>query len=467
MVKKNTSKNKAMVQDWQSLLKMDNELLVLRAITQREIAALVTMTEYLKWRTRFDNPPTTDILEAFSAETEYDLTRELNLCEELAPCLNPIRDSLARIEAGISQLSTNLNELIQTSNQHGNKLPPPVEAEDINGYYAGALAVVQHQNKVIRELYAEAEAKAVDNTAEFLSLALRMIPALASFGLAEAFEFLNAYFQQQQDDYIDDYPAFEEPAAFDLACRAQNAGGFSQGIWTIWTDGLVDLVPANAAARVFHRWSPSQQTFLNRIAETLNGNDPLITFIGELTQIFYNGSQTPIAPPAGYQCDPHAWCADFDFEVSDGGWRIYESPLPNRPYGQYIPSIGWQSTSNSVPGQGYDATRLYIYRQYNPLFVDLLTTMDLEYIASGTFGALARVAWVVMNASGATIKSGYVVPKAGTHTASFTLDAGDGPYIGIAVTGNTTAPGQGVITIKQITLRGTGIIKPWQGYDCT
>jgi len=96
VARKSTIMNKAFVQDWNTLSEMDDTQRLCRAITERQIAALATLTEYLGWLTRYDNPPSQDVLNAFSSETLNNLITEgcdMN-CEELIECLQPLFDAI-------------------------------------------------------------------------------------------------------------------------------------------------------------------------------------------------------------------------------------------------------------------------------------------------------------------------------------------------------------------------------------
>lgn len=91
MVRYETKLNKAIVQDWQQLEAMDDQILKARCLTQRQIAALVGMCEYLEWQSRYDNPPVVDVLKAFAAQLVYALTNGCDMdCEELIACLTPL-----------------------------------------------------------------------------------------------------------------------------------------------------------------------------------------------------------------------------------------------------------------------------------------------------------------------------------------------------------------------------------------
>lgn len=133
----NTQKNKAIVQDWSQLENMDDTTLKLRALTQREIGALAAMVTYLGWKTRYLNAPDQDDLDAFKAETEYDLTHELEICALVIACINDdvdVRQALANWFADAAQNNTTvINALAQAFNPDvpGGTVPPNIAAGDL------------------------------------------------------------------------------------------------------------------------------------------------------------------------------------------------------------------------------------------------------------------------------------------------------------------------------------------------
>lgn len=66
---------KAIVQDWQLLSTHDNDEQNARfySLTDRQCAALIVMTEYLAWRTRYLNLPGDEDIELFASDTAYRL----------------------------------------------------------------------------------------------------------------------------------------------------------------------------------------------------------------------------------------------------------------------------------------------------------------------------------------------------------------------------------------------------------
>jgi len=366
MVKKKTPLNKALVQNWTQLAAMDDDEPVLRVLSQRKIAALVAMCEYLNWKTRYDNPPSQDVLDDFAAQTEFDLTNPIDLCELLEPCLTPIYDALASLEASQATQTTSIEALQQAMNasRATEKEVPPVEETD--AIYAGALAVVQYMDRKNRLIYQEAEDSAVDNAAEYTDAVLQYVPNAYALQVAAGADLANTYFQNQVDDYITDYTPFEVPAAFDLYCRINAAvGQFSIDLWGDWLNNVEIVVPDNKAAKLYAKYSPLRQTFLNQIAALINGEQSLEQYFSEIAQAFYTGTTAPVALPEGYVCpDGLAYAVSLFDQCGDGAYQTV--PFANgSPFditarevgssGSYylalvLPAGNYQVTLNSIAG---------------------------------------------------------------------------------------------------------------------
>ena len=87
---------KLIVQDWNVLDTYSDEN-SLRWITPRQMAALVSLAEFLGWKTRYANPPGQDTLDAFTAETRYNLMTEVAFCALVIGCITDdedVRDAL-------------------------------------------------------------------------------------------------------------------------------------------------------------------------------------------------------------------------------------------------------------------------------------------------------------------------------------------------------------------------------------
>lgn len=98
---------KLIVQDW-DVLETFSDANVLRWISPRQSAALIALAGYLSWRTRYANPPSIDTLDAFEAETRYNLMTEVDFCALMILCITTdtdVQDAL--VNFFIDQLANN------------------------------------------------------------------------------------------------------------------------------------------------------------------------------------------------------------------------------------------------------------------------------------------------------------------------------------------------------------------------
>jgi len=383
---------KLIVQDWNVISNYPDQQ-VLRILTEPQIAALVSLCEFLSWRTRYLNFPGQDVIDAFSAETIYNLTTPLDLCALLEPCLTPIYDALAGLEVTQGEQTTQLDALQQAMNASRamEKETPPVEETD--AIYAGALAVVQYMDRKNRLIYQEAEDSAVDNAAEYTDAVLQYVPNAYALQVAAGAELANTYFQNQVDDYITDYTPFEVPAAFDLYCRLNAAmGQFSVELWGDWLNNVEVIVPANKAAQLYAKYSPLRQTFLNQIAALINGEQSLEQYFSEIAQAYITGSTTPVALPSGYECpDGIAFAVALFDQCGDGAYQTvpFVNGVPFEMEAREIGSSGSYYLAIVLPSGNYEITLNSITGTITPP-VDLNQT---AYSYFDTLGIQVLVSW--------------------------------------------------------------------------
>lgn len=293
---------KLIVQDW-NIISNYPDRQVLRILTEPQIAALVSLCEFLSWKTRYINFPGQDVIDAFSAETIYNLTTPLDFCELIDPCLAPILDAITALQTQVTNVQTQVTDINSNIGENAASQIPLPEEPDGDAVYAGALALVQAMDRKNRQLYEEAELAAVDNTAEWIGQILDLFPNFSAQGVGAGADMANAYFENQVNTYEADYPDFEVPAACNLKCFIDaNDGVLNIDVWGDWLDGIDTLIPDNAPAKVYAKYSPLRQTFLNQIAELINGEQSLKSYFDELWNIYYTGTQTPIPVPPECGC---------------------------------------------------------------------------------------------------------------------------------------------------------------------
>lgn len=118
---------KIIVQDWDVLVSYPDEL-VLRWISPRQSAALIALAEFMAWKTRYSNAPAQDVLDAFEAETRYNLMTDVAFCALMINCINNDIDVQQALAAWlISELQTNvqLQEAVSNANYYNNGRFPP------------------------------------------------------------------------------------------------------------------------------------------------------------------------------------------------------------------------------------------------------------------------------------------------------------------------------------------------------
>jgi len=59
----------------------------LYALSEQQISAILSMIVGLHWKTRWENPPSKDEIEAFASETEFNLMNPLDICALIADCI--------------------------------------------------------------------------------------------------------------------------------------------------------------------------------------------------------------------------------------------------------------------------------------------------------------------------------------------------------------------------------------------
>lgn len=260
-------------------------------------------------------------------------------CEEMIDCLTPffteVLEKLDSIEAKTDEINTNTTNIYNQQVSNRAKLPEAITADTGNDIYGGALALVNQMHENNLKYYAEAELSAVDNAQEALDIVLGLFPRFSDSTYEEAFALGNAYFENQVIAYEADYEDFELPAACDLYCRiALNANVFDISIWSVWLDNLEILIPDNAAAKVFARYSPLRQTLLNQIAEFFNQEISLAQYFKDLYIAYFAGTQEPVAVPEECECGEE-WEHTIDFTAGDGDFDAVSNVA------LYSSGVGW------------------------------------------------------------------------------------------------------------------------------
>lgn len=216
----------------------------------------------------------------------------VSICDEIIECLQPLFDALSD---QIEIVQTGVDAIQQTLEENAARPPEPIVEPAADAICAGATAVVEYMHNENMAIYAAAEAGFVDQLFEFIPVIIEAIPVLGQLPFDEMFEIVNAYFENQVEDYEADYNAVKNDLICDLKCFVEALHGdtFTFEVWGEWLDHVGESYPGNRAASVFSRYSPTAQTFINQIAALINGNQSLQAFFDELYQVYFAGTQNP------------------------------------------------------------------------------------------------------------------------------------------------------------------------------
>lgn len=266
-------------------------------------------------------------------------------CEELMECLAPLFESVETISQNLQELK---EQVEQSLSANAAKLPEVIDTELCEAAYPGALALVKEMHKNNQKYYDEAESSLVDNASEALSILIELFPQFAGQTYDEGFELGNAYFENQVLAYNTAYDDFELPAACSLMQAVIiNGGQLTVDVWGDWLFDLPTLLPSNAAAAVFTRYSPLRQTFFNQIAEFFNQEQSLKSYFDGLWQVYNAGTKVPVVElPEGCDCvEPEIGTPELTDDWEDG--LIGGTDLTDLGGGY------WEITSTEMPGGGY------------------------------------------------------------------------------------------------------------------
>lgn len=228
---------KLIVQDW-SVLDTYSDENSLRYITPRQMAALVSLAEFLGWKTRYANPPEQDTLDAFTAETRYNLMTEISFCALVIGCItddDDVRNALNQwFVDQINDTSSDVyNAVQQVYNQNvgGQPMPPsvygmPLYDTDCNldvlfGALVYMLGRMEQNNVDLQEL-----AEEFSNALERADTLISAIPVFETLPVDEVIGYAQGL---MTDDLFEAYNAaiteeYMEDIECDLFCIAQENG---------------------------------------------------------------------------------------------------------------------------------------------------------------------------------------------------------------------------------------------------
>jgi len=273
---------KLVVQDW-SVVTGYSDTPMLYILTAQQAAALISLAETLYWLKRWINPPGQDTLDAFTAETIFNLMNPIT-CEMLNACLAPafeaLQDQLEALQEAVEANATSERTLTQST----------VE----NELCGGAASVVDAMFQTFVETYNETEAAPLDNFAEFLVAFLKAIPIISELPFDDMIAAVNWYFENQFLDFTTDFDDIRDTLICDLKCFVEtNDNEFTWDVWADWLEFVGAAYPSNRAAQGFARYSPFRQTWLNQIAALINRDASLQSYFDTLSAAWESGLLNP------------------------------------------------------------------------------------------------------------------------------------------------------------------------------
>jgi len=369
MVKKMTPLNKALVQNWTQLAAMDDDEALIRVLTQRQIGALVAMCEYLSWKTRYDSPPDQDVLDGFSAETEFNLTDPVQICALIIECIETDQDVKNALAQWFSDAVDN-DVIVQQALQRafdpgkgGSEIPDEYANQNQYGQALGCDnddgwghirdGLINRSFQRVIDVLERIEF--VTDNQEMLAEFLNAIPGVGAFfdvipvtDWVLWFDNVRAWMKEAFE--AADTTDLRDEIACDLFCIWQQDCSLSvEQIRRYYWDKTEALVPSWDGA--FESFSSlgaalsqfSEVSFGDAVIYALVGSQyGFLTFINDWFGIHVNvvGNDLALGEPSDdweLLCDvcPEAWEHTFDFTIDEQGFTA--------PYGTYSSGIGWVS----------------------------------------------------------------------------------------------------------------------------
>lgn len=245
------SLGKLVVQDW-NVIQSWSDTPELWILNRQQAAALISLAETLKWRTRWENPPDTDTIDAFASETIYNLMNPV-VCAALIECLQPALDAFG-------EMITNniINQITYGTENPGEPMTGGQAAEnlsagtnptcDLNVLWAQCLAITQFTNRSIVDVLEKVEV--ATNVVELAGL-VDEIPILEliakQFGTELATQTINYFQEAVLESYSAQYTEdVENQIACDLFCICSTDCLISvDRVWSVFEQRLSSLIPTS------------------------------------------------------------------------------------------------------------------------------------------------------------------------------------------------------------------------------
>lgn len=241
----------------------------------------------------------------------FDFTKwwdcPLDICQIIQDCigaqLEAIQASVDALSTSVTNISNTVNNIETSTDNSAVKPPTGITFTDGSFRCGGALALIDYMHAKNMQIYAEAEASAVDNISEMIISVLSAIPALETLPVGALGALTQSYFENQVTTYEADFALARLPMASLLACMVgENGNQMTYDVWGDWLELVEAEVPANTAAQLFARYSPARQTLINQIAALLNSESSLQSYFSQLFAAYNAGSDNP-----SNACEECAW----------------------------------------------------------------------------------------------------------------------------------------------------------------
>lgn len=348
---------KLIVQDWQVLETYDS-VNVLRYVTPRQAAALIALAEFLAWSTRYTNPPGQDALDAFEAETRYNLMTPVDFCALMINCIVNDTDVQDALTAWLIQSIQNNIDVQNALNQvyketdHNVPIPPGRMTENLlpanpgcnlDVLFGQIVSLVENMNTNNTDAF-EAFEELTDVT-ERAVLLMGAIPVVETLPIDEIVDYAQ---QIWTDDLFDAYIAndttgYRDEIKCDLFCIARaNGCQLTMNDMKLYFAQRVGASPEDAVA----------EAIAYMVAGTWTGTEvnDLFYWVQTSMMIFGNkyfdivglkpfGVYLKLGDPDSdwmILCDDCGTCVYFPFDVAPYDWEIINGSYAIGPFtGEY------------------------------------------------------------------------------------------------------------------------------------
>lgn len=237
------------VQDWALLetYSNDSDDVQLRYLTPRQQAALVTLCDYLLWRTRYVNPPDLETRETFKDMTIWRLIQDVDFCALVEDCIKTHDGTKSAIKRLLSSNGTHTapGETQTEEEFTENQAAGTNDTCNLDILWAQCLAVVQTTNRAITDTLEKIEG--ASNGVELANVMddLPFVEEVSEIStLDTALGLFNYYQEAVDEEYAAQYTLEKEnelACALFCACRS-DCVVTSQRMFDVMSDRLSEFI---------------------------------------------------------------------------------------------------------------------------------------------------------------------------------------------------------------------------------